>query len=198
MMAPQTVAIEWAWAGSALEDESGDLHVVVPFQGGAMVALIDGLGHGHEAAEAALAAARVIEDHAAEPVAPVIERCHDALRGTRGAAMTIASLSTADSLSWAGVGNVDAVVLRRDGRRGAGIAVRGGVVGYQLPPLRAATVDIAPGDVLILATDGIRAGFIESIVPDGVPQNIADSILARWARGSDDARVVVARYFGGP
>jgi hypothetical protein len=101
-------------------------------------------------------------------------------------------------LSWAGVGNVDAVVLRRDGRRGAGIAVRGGVVGYQLPPLRAATVDIAPGDVLILATDGIRAGFIESIVPDGVPQNIADSILARWARGSDDARVVVARYFGGP
>jgi negative regulator of sigma-B (phosphoserine phosphatase) len=192
------IAIEWGWAGSALEDESGDLHVVVPVHGGAMVALIDGLGHGQEAADAARAAVPVIEAHAADPVALVIERCHDALRGTRGAAMTIASLSTADSLSWAGVGNVDAVVLRRDGRPGAGIAVRGGVVGYQLPPLRTATVDIVPGDVLILATDGVRAGFIEGVVADGAPQDIADSILTRWARGSDDARVVVARYLGGP
>jgi len=191
-------AIEWGWAGSALEDESGDLHVVVAFPGGAMVALIDGLGHGREAAEAARAAARVIEAHAADPVAPVIERCHDALRGTRGAAMTIASLCTADSLSWAGVGNVDAVVLRRDGRPAAGIAVRGGVVGYQLPPLRAATVGIAPGDLLILATDGVHAGFTDGIVPGGAPQDIADAILTRWARGSDDARVVVARYLGGP
>ena len=195
----QRAPIEWAWAGSALEVESGDLHVVVPCEGGVMVALIDGLGHGPEAAEAARGAARVLEAHAGDPVATLIERCHDALRRTRGAAMTIASLCTADAaITWIGVGNVDAVVLRERGRGDAGIAVRGGVVGYQLPPLRAGTVSIAPGDLLILATDGIRSGFSTGVLTECTPQEIADSILTRCARGSDDARVVVARYLGEP
>lgn len=197
--APQAPAIDWGWAGSALEHESGDLHAVVPFPGGVVVALIDGLGHGPEAAEAARGAAIVLEAHAADPVVRLIERCHEALRKTRGAAMTIASLCTAEStMTWIGVGNVDAVLLRGHGRADAGIVVRGGVVGYQLPPLRAGTVAIAPGDLLVLATDGIRSGFSTGVVADGTPPEIAESILTRCARGSDDAHVVVARVLGDP
>ena len=195
--ASQTAAIDWGWAGRALESESGDLHVVAPFAGGVLVALIDGLGHGPEAAEAARGAARVLEDHAADPVVRLIERCHDALRRTRGVVMTIASLSAADSaMTWIGVGNVDAVLLRGEGRADAAIAVRGGVVGYQLPPLRCGTVSISRRDLLILATDGIRAGFTAGILVDCTPHEIAESILARFARSSDDAHVVVVRYLG--
>jgi serine phosphatase RsbU (regulator of sigma subunit) len=190
--------IEWGWAGSALEDESGDLHVVAGFRGGVLVALIDGLGHGPEAADAARAAAGVLESHAGEPVLDLMQRCHEALRRTRGAVMTIASISAAESaLTWVGVGNVDGVVLRKSGGRAEAIAARGGVVGYQLPPLRASALSIAPGDLVIMASDGVRSGFTVNAATDDAPQDVAASVLGRFAKGSDDAHVVVARYLGG-
>jgi serine phosphatase RsbU (regulator of sigma subunit) len=191
------VAIAWGWAGSGLETPSGDLHVVVPFPGGALVALIDGLGHGPEAAMAASAAIPALEAHASDPPVELVQRCHGALRKTRGAVMSLASFRTAgSSMTWLGIGNVDAVLVRGSGDRAEALAVRGGVVGYQLPAVRATTVTVSPGDVLIMATDGIHSGFTEGLVLEDSPQEIAEYILARFAHGSDDAHVVVARYLG--
>lgn len=192
-------AIAWGWAGSALELASGDLHVVVTFPGGALVALLDGLGHGPEAAEAARAAVPVLEAHPGAPVDELIQRCHHALRPTRGAVMTVASVRTSDdSLRWLAVGNVDGVVLRAGAGRAEAISARGGVVGYQLPPLRPQAIAVSIGDTLILTTDGIRDGFTGELALDDDPQLLAESILARFAKGSDDAHVVVARYLGAP
>jgi hypothetical protein len=191
--------IAWGWAGQALEVESGDLHVVAPFEGGALVALIDGLGHGPEAASAALAAAAVLGAHAGEPVGVLVQRCHDALRKTRGAVLSVASFRACDSsVTWLGVGNVDAIVVDGRGNRRAAICSRGGVVGYQLPALCSATVEVYSGDVLVMVTDGIHSGFLAGLACDGSPQAIAESILDRFAKGSDDAHVVVARYLGAP
>jgi negative regulator of sigma-B (phosphoserine phosphatase) len=193
--------IEWAWAGRALLDRSGDLHVVAPFPGGALVALLDGLGHGPEAADASAAAAPVLTAHAEEPVLTLIQRCHEQLRGTRGVVMSLASFRTRDSsMSWSGVGNVSAVLLRHTpaaGRRDEALATRGGVVGFQLPPMRADTMAVSPGDVLVLATDGIRELFASGLSTHHPPQEIAESVLLRFAKSSDDAHVVVARYVGG-
>jgi negative regulator of sigma-B (phosphoserine phosphatase) len=189
--------VAWGWAGSALEAESGDLHVVAGFPGGTLVALIDGLGHGREAGLAASAAAGVLAAHAAEPVTELVQRCHGALRKTRGAVMSVASFVAAQAtMTWLAVGNVDGVLLRGNGARAEGIASRGGVVGYQLPPLRSATLSVARGDTLILATDGIRSGFTVDLAQGHDPQHLADDLLARFAQGSDDAHVVVARYLG--
>jgi negative regulator of sigma-B (phosphoserine phosphatase) len=199
--ADEPAVIAWGWAGTALELESGDLHVVVPFRGGALIALIDGLGHGPDAADAARTAGSVLGACASEPVTILIERCHDALRRTRGAVMTLASLRSADSLlTWIGVGNVEGILVR-GGHRSEAVSLRGGVIGYQLPALRATAVTVAPGDVVIMATDGIRGGVMSEIANEvadhHAPQEIAESILARFAQGSDDAHVVVARYLGG-
>ena len=190
--------IVWGWSGTALELESGDLHVVVPFPGGALVALIDGLGHGPAAAAAARAAVPVLEAHASDSVLVLIQRCHDALRGTRGAVMSLASFRTDESsMTWLGIGDVDGVLVFGNGELAASIGARGGVVGYQISALRKDTVRVSPGDTLIMATDGIRSGFTADLAIDREPQDIADSILARFSKGSDDAHVVVARYTGG-
>jgi len=191
--------IAWAWAGRALELESGDLHVVTEFPGGALVGLVDGLGHGAAAAAAARCAAQELEAHASEAMLPLIQRCHAALRGTRGAAMSLAVFRTADSsMTWAGIGNVEAVVLRRDDGPREAVTLRGGVVGYSMPAPRVTTVSVASGDTLIMATDGIRSGFTSGLVTTDSPEQLAESILARFDRRTDDARVVVARYVGAP
>jgi hypothetical protein len=193
--------VAWGEAGAALDGAvSGDLLVVAPFAHGALVAVLDGLGHGHEAAKASRAAARVLEARAAEPVLDLLERCHEALRGTRGAVMSVASFDArASAMTWAGVGNVDAVLVR--GNRAArppreDLAPRGGIVGYTLPPLRASTLAVSAGDTLVLATDGLKTAFASGVDLGGEPQAVAEAILARHARGTDDALVAVVRYLG--
>jgi len=198
----KTSVIEWGTAGAAIEGEieSGDLHVIAPFPDGVLVALVDGLGHGPEAAVAARAAATLLTAHAGETPISLIQRCHEGLRKTRGVVMSVASVNARDSsLTWLGVGNVEGVLLRRDAEPASeAIALRGGVVGYQLPPLRAEVLPIGRGDTLILVTDGIRHDFKMAVTVSQSPQAIADSILARCGKASDDACVVVARYARSP
>jgi hypothetical protein len=193
--------VEWGAAGFALEgDASGDVHVVASFPGGALAAVIDGLGHGPEAAAAANLAASVLEATPADPVDALLARCHEALRKTRGAVASLASFDARSaSVTWAGVGNVEGFLLRADpAARPAreAITLRGGIVGYQLPAPRLAAVPVARGDVLVLATDGLKSGFGDGLSTAERPQEMADGILARHARGSDDALVLVVRYLG--
>src|SRR5689334_21723728 len=84
--------IEWGLATrpSLGEAESGDLHVVAAFSGGVLVAVLDGLGHGPEAALASRVAAATLHDNLGEPVTVLMERCHAALHGTRGAVLSLA------------------------------------------------------------------------------------------------------------
>lgn len=198
---PQPV-IEWAWAGRAFTagDESGDLHVVIPLPNGALLAVIDGLGHGPEARAAACEAAAVLAKDPARPPLELIQRCHEAMRKTRGAVMSVARIHAADSaLEWCGVGNVEALLLRADrALRGTeSVVSRGGVVGYRLPTLKASRVALCPRDVLFMATDGIASDFSSDLSLEAAPQSLANEILANYAKANDDSLVLVARYLGG-
>jgi phosphoserine phosphatase RsbX len=194
--------VDWAVATLALEGEheSGDLHVVAPFAGGALVAAIDGLGHGPEAAVAARSAAQALERHAEKPVTELFERCHDSLRGTRGAVITLASFDRSrGTMSWAGVGNIEGTLLRAEpgeGRPRESVMLVGGVPGHQLPPLRPYELPVGAGDTLVLTTDGVRGGYIDLVAVDDPPQQLADQLLAEYGKGTDDALVLVARYLG--
>ena len=194
--------IDWGVATLMLagEQESGDLHLIKPVGTGVLVSVVDGLGHGAEAAAAARAAVAALNRHAQESVLPLLQRCHQALAGTRGVVVSVALFDRADgSMTWLGVGNVEGVLLYADSGRRRGrerLVTRGGIVGSELPPLRAEVLAVAPGDTLILATDGIRSGFADDLAIDGPPQQLADQILARSGKGTDDALVLVARYLG--
>lgn len=194
--------IEWAACGRPIsgEIESGDLHVAVDFPDGALVGVIDGLGHGPEAATAARAAAQVLARQASAPLLTLFKACHEALRATRGAVMSLASIDAARSaLCWAGVGNVEAVLHRSDPRRTPPkerILLRGGVVGYQLPPWRIVELPLFAGDVLVFGTDGLQNEFCEDLPTGCTPREHAAHLLEAYARTSDDAHVLVARYCG--
>jgi serine phosphatase RsbU (regulator of sigma subunit) len=196
--------IAWGVSSKAFgaATESGDLHVVVPGAQTVLVAAIDGLGHGHEAALAARAAASVLERYGDEPLIELMRRCHEELRGTRGVVLSMASFDLrAGAMTWLGIGNVEGVLFRADGspgRRKDTLMLRGGVVGYQIPSLRPAEYQLGDGDLLVFATDGVRTNFGSHAPAESTVQEIADAILARHGKATDDAMVVVARYLGEP
>ena len=179
---------------------SGDAYLVHPTACGLLVAVIDGLGHGVEAAAAAQAAIGALAAHAHRDIPELFAVCHEALRGTRGAVMSAASIDARSArLTWMAVGNVVGALFcggSGDGRPRETVLMRGGILGPRMPRLQAATVPIRPCDLLIFATDGIRGGFERDVSLDGSPQEVADRILARHAKAADDALVLAGRWRG--
>jgi negative regulator of sigma-B (phosphoserine phosphatase) len=196
--------IEWDVASRALPGEqmSGDLHLVRPRNDGALVVVVDGLGHGREAAEAAKKAIETLDAHPEESIISLVRRCHDMLKTTRGVAMTIALFNSRENTVTAlGIGNVEATLLRANpdvNPQHEGVLLRGGVVGYQLPALRASVFPLYPGDLMVFTTDGIQNDFIEKINFADPLQRVVERTLDQNSRGIDDALVLAIRYRGAP
>lgn len=195
--------LAWGVAERALPGEpvSGDAYAFVPTERGTLVAVVDGLGHGPEAAAAARAATDVLARYAGDPLPVLLERCHLALRYTRGAALTLARIDAGGHrIEWIGVGNVDAQLVRAgrpaDGPArvaGEGLLLRAGVVGYRIPDVQAATVAFEPGDTLAIATDGLDPAFATELDRAVDPQVLAERLLERHGKATDDALVLVLR-----
>jgi hypothetical protein len=194
--------LEWAIADKPMPGETvnGDQGLVVGGRGEYLVAVIDGLGHGEPAAAASSVAADTIRANPAEPLDNLLLLCHQAMIDTRGAAMTVARVDiTASSLAWLGVGNVGAFLVRSTSGGTAPVdspILSGGIVGYSLPPLSIRTVELRPGDVLLFATDGIKADFADSMRPGHDIADLARHVLWSSERGTDDALVLAARFRG--
>ena len=196
---PWPAALERGEAGAPLagESRSGDLAVFAAYEGGALVATVDGLGHGPPAADAAEAAGAQFRAHAGEPPERLLKRCHDSLRSTRGVVATLAwfDLDTGE-LTWTGVGNVEGRLVRADrqGDSNDSPTLFGGVLGWSLPAVRLVHTRLGPGDCVVMATDGVAADFGSSLQP-GIPApQQARRVFESNARGSDDALVVAVRY----
>jgi negative regulator of sigma-B (phosphoserine phosphatase) len=195
-------AIDWSVASRPMAGQtvSGDLHLVEFFERGVLLAAIDGVGHGQEAHAVAEIAADILKKSAGESVIALIQRCHAALAKTRGAVMTLAAVDIpASTVTWMGVGNVEARLFRAEADSShpcEHILLRGGLVGLQLPAAQAVLMPLAPGDLLVFATDGIQPGFESGINLTDTSKQIADGVLHRHFKGTDDALVLAVRYVG--
>jgi phosphoserine phosphatase RsbX len=182
------------------QGESGDHHVIYCNRNGILVAVIDGIGHGEEAANASKAAAALLKSSADEPIISLVERCHEKLRATRGVVLSLACIDREHGMmTWLGVGNVQGVLMRADAKKGnvrESLLLRAGVVGSQLPALQATVLPIVRGDTLFFATDGVRSDFSVTLSARENPQRAADRILEQYRSGTDDALVVVSRLTG--
>jgi len=194
-----------AAAPIAGEPESGDHYLVKSCAGSVLIAVADGIGHGVEAARAArVAIATIANAMPREPLdlAVLVQRCHHALRSTRGAVMCLARFDArARTLSWFGVGNITGALLRaRSQAPPQPLLVRAGVMGYRLPAIQPSVLKVNPGDLLVVTTDGIRCEFAQELGGDffstARPARIAEWILSRHAKGTDDGLALAARYTG--
>jgi hypothetical protein len=182
------------------EPESGDQHLVCCSTHTILVAAIDGIGHGQEAARVAKTAVAILKGGVDEPIISLVEQCHEKLRSGRGIVLSLAAIDPMHGMmTWLGVGNVQGALMRAGSGKGTVqevLLLRAGVVGDQLPALHATVLPVSQGDTLFLATDGIRGNFFESLSCREAPQRAADRILDQYGSGTDDALVLVARLTG--
>lgn len=193
--------IELGTATRALHEPSGDRHTVIERSDGVLVAAIDGLGHGSAAAEASDVACETLAENPGTGLEELLRLCHEALVGTRGVVMTLVDFDErSNSATWVGVGNVEGRLLRAG--EPAGITggptptLFGGVLGHQLPSVRTSRTPVGHGDLVVLATDGVRADFATLLSTAGPPEAIAERVMERSGRHDDDALVVVVRWLG--
>jgi negative regulator of sigma-B (phosphoserine phosphatase) len=192
--------IEWNVAEEVLpgQMQSGDRYVVKALPSGILVAVVDGIGHGLDAAHPAELAVHALNSANGGSLISLLRCCQQQLQGTRGAVLSMALFSEADdTMTWLGVGNVEGVLIRREaygGARQESLLLRGGIVGAQLPSISASVLPVSYGDMLIFATDGIRGGFADNLNINASTQEIAQHIIDRHWRKFDDGLVLVARY----
>jgi len=192
--------IEWGVAEETHpgQKQSGDRFVVKNATDGALLAVVDGIGHGADAARTAQVAVGALEGSESRSPISLLRRCQQRLQGTRGAVLSLAWFNPAeDTMTWLGVGNVTGLLLRREAHRRTrqeSLLLRAGTVGAQLPYVSPSVLSVAYGDTLIFATDGIRGGFADNLNINASTQEIARNIIESHWRKLDDALVLVARY----
>lgn len=200
MMVSGTTSLLQYWVAARPipgQSESGDQFLVQPFPDGVLIAVIDGLGHGVEAAAAAKMAVAKLAEHAGEPVVALVQRCHAALRKMRGAVMSIASCNGVENtMTWIGVGNVEGMLVHAAATAGkpASLLVRGGIVGDRLPTLLSATVPLRRGDLLFFATDGIQSAFLRELRYTEHPHELVHRIFMQHGKSTDDVLLLAARW----
>lgn len=177
------------------EDVSGDGWAAEARPGSHLLMVVDGLGHGPEAARAAEEALRVFREHAGKEPLRILEEAHTALLSMRGAAVAMAEIrAEAGKLIFTGIGNIRGFIATGDSTRS--LASGNGTLGLQARHLHEFVYDWLPGSVLVLATDGLLSRLELRGYPGLImrrPALIAGVLMRDFRRGTDDATVVVAR-----
>jgi anti-sigma regulatory factor (Ser/Thr protein kinase) len=179
------------------ETECGDGWGTKPTPDASLFMVVDGLGHGVLAAEAAREAERVLNKSHATSAATILRDCHDALKKTRGAAGAIAAVSKEKGvLVFAGIGNISCTVLDSQSRRG--IASHNGTLGHQMQKIQEFTVPWKPDSILIMHSDGLGTKWDLSQYPGLTqrhPSVIAAILYRDFERERDDVTVLAAKNF---
>ena len=155
----------------------------------------DGLGHGDGAADASAAVVAAFRARPDDPLPVILERAHRAARATRGAAATLARIDLrAREVTVAGVGNVAVWVAGATLKQ---LVTQHGTLGQAAPSqIREERHPLAHGALVVLCSDGLKSRWTFDELPelrDHAPATIASAIWRDFARGRDDATVLVAR-----
>ncbi len=176
------------------EQESGDACTVIDTDDCRTAMVVDGLGHGPAAAEAAQTALRAFRRVPDAPLPDVLTTVHRALRRTRGAAVGLLRLYEGRG-EYCGVGNIRVLTLGPEGVHHR-LTGRPGIAGLQLPAGgRVSDLVLGPVGVVVLHTDGIDHRWSQALprFTRRLPPPLLAASLAHGHRITrDDATVLAA------
>ncbi|MFD3517563.1 hypothetical protein [Streptomyces sp. NPDC058657] len=183
------------------EDSCGDGWAAADTeQGQRTVVVVDGLGHGPSAAEAADAALRAFRRDPALPLPALMSLLHKALRNTRGAAVGLLRLRPDGDADHCSVGNVRTQAVGYD-RVHSRLTGQPGVVGWNMPQPRVQRIRVPARATLVVHSDGIDSRWTHDPSPFLLrlpPPLLAASLAHDFRRSRDDATVVVTGACAAP
>lgn len=159
------------------------------------IMVIDGLGHGPNAARAARAATEAFAKHDALAPGALMQICHAALASTRGAAGAAARVDAAKRQgTFAGIGNI-ACRIESTGQRRQ-LVSHSGTLGHVMRRVQEFQFEFPAGALLILHSDGLATHWTSADYPGLMARHaglIAGVIYRDHERGRDDVTVVVLK-----
>jgi len=169
--------------------------VIRPLEQGLFVAIVDVLGHGPEAHELTHVIDAYLARYGTSEVSGLMMRLHQHLKGTRGAAVGLCAIDAATGrIDYVGIGNT---AMRRFGKAETRLVSQGGVLGQNMRTPRLQTLQLEPGDLIVLYTDGVSDRFTSADYP-GVLHHaakaVASNIVQRFGKNHDDAACIAVRY----
>lgn len=157
--------------------------------------VVDGLGHGWGAADAAQEAVATFQKNVQQPPREVLAAIHDALRKTRGAVASVVEIRPkSGAVNYAGVGNISAVLMNDQGSRS--LVSHNGTLGVATPRIQEFQFEWAPRTILILHSDGLQTRWDLSAYSGLLARHaavIGGALLRDFRRHRDDASVMVIK-----
>lgn len=177
------------------EEVCGDGWYVRNSQNGALLMVVDGLGHGPFASEAAREAERVAASSRGTSLRGILTDVHDALKKTRGAAAAMAQIDIERGLlTFAGIGNVGAAIVTKG--LGRSLTSHNGTLGHTMERIQEFTYPWSPESILVMHSDGLVSRWDLERYPGiwNKPASVIAALLHRdFVRGRDDVTVLVAK-----
>lgn len=156
--------------------------------------LVDGLGHGIEAAEAANLAVKRFKENLSKPPKVVLEIVHKSLRGSRGAVGAIAQIDQRDGkLDFCGLGNISAIVVEETSRKH--MTSLNGTLGYEARKMQEFTHLWRSDSVLLMHSDGLSSKTFEDIytIQSQPAPIIAAWLYQKYTKRTDDSTILVCK-----
>jgi anti-sigma regulatory factor (Ser/Thr protein kinase)/serine/threonine protein phosphatase PrpC len=173
--------------------ENGDAFLVKQWDAKALIAVIDGLGHGQFAQRASQAARHYIEQHFDLPLEKLFRGVGRACRATRGVVMALSRLDMAQGkLQVASIGNIETRLV--GGSEKLNLMIRRGIVGLNAPEAVVTESVWSGRALLVMHSDGLTSQWTWDKFRDlegQPPAAIAQRLLGALGKSDDDATVVV-------
>ena len=177
------------------ETVCGDAWAVATVADGIKAIVVDGLGHGPLAHDAAEAAVRAFRSTIARSLPEMMESVHGALRSTRGAAVALAAIDVRRRVvTFTGIGNIMGSILGDGPSRS--MVSHGGIAGHGTVKIQLFTYPWPERGMLVMCSDGITTQWSLDAYPglrQRDPALIAGILYRDHGRGRDDATVLVVR-----
>jgi anti-sigma regulatory factor (Ser/Thr protein kinase) len=176
------------------ESTSGDAWRLIATPERLYLLLVDGLGHGAGAAAAASIAIDTFAPNAEGGPDQAISAIDRAMRGSRGAAASVAYVDRATrTLRFCGVGNVDGRV-HLGPETTAHLLPQNGIIGHAMPTPRVLHADWPPRSRVVMHSDGVSSRWRLDAYPglaSAHPAIVAGVLYRDFGRDRDDVSVIV-------
>lgn len=178
------------------ESANGDTFIIKNIRGATLVGVIDGVGHGILANQAANTARQYIERHAESSLQDIFRGVERACASTRGVVMALAVLDwKKQTFRYASVGNIEAKIFNHEQEKPK-FLVRRGIVGKHAPAPVVTENIWHSGDILALHSDGISTHWSWDdfmSYANSPAQVITEEIFKVMEKNHDDATIVIVK-----